>query len=75
MGCDCHIEVYHKSLKQNASLEKSPTRTLTTRAQPPVCFPLCLRQTRSLEDQDRRGSLYDQVKDLSVGAEGILFGS
>ncbi len=30
MGCDCHIEVYHKSLKQNASLEKSPTRTATT---------------------------------------------
>ncbi len=30
MGCDCHIEVYHKSLKQNASLEKSPTRTETT---------------------------------------------
>ena len=25
------IEVYHKSLKQNASLEKSPTRTTTTR--------------------------------------------
>lgn len=24
------IEVYHKSLKQNASLEKSPTRTTTT---------------------------------------------
>jgi len=24
------IEVYHKSLKQNASLEKSPTRTVTT---------------------------------------------
>jgi hypothetical protein len=24
------IEVYHKSLKQNASLEKSPTRTPTT---------------------------------------------
>ena len=24
------IEVYHKSLKQNASLEKSPTRTETT---------------------------------------------
>ena len=30
MGCDCHIEVYHKSLKQNAGLEKSPTRTETT---------------------------------------------
>lgn len=24
------IEVYHKSLKQNASLERSPTRTVTT---------------------------------------------
>lgn len=24
------VEVYHKSLKQNASLEKSPTRTETT---------------------------------------------
>jgi hypothetical protein len=24
------VEVYHKSLKQNASLEKSPTRTTTT---------------------------------------------
>jgi len=30
MGSDCHIEVYHKSLKQNASLEKSPTRPPTT---------------------------------------------
>lgn len=30
MGCDYNIEVYHKSLKQNASLEKSPTRTETT---------------------------------------------
>jgi len=25
-----HVEEYHKSLKQNASLEKSPTRTVTT---------------------------------------------
>jgi len=25
-----HVEDYHKSLKQNASLEKSPTRTVTT---------------------------------------------
>ena len=25
-----HVEVYHKSLKQNASLSKSPTRTRTT---------------------------------------------
>lgn len=25
-----NVEVYHKSLKQNASLEKSPTRTVTT---------------------------------------------
>jgi hypothetical protein len=24
------VEPYHKSLKQNASLEKSPTRTVTT---------------------------------------------
>jgi hypothetical protein len=30
MGCDCHIECYHKSLKQNVSLEKSPTQTETT---------------------------------------------
>jgi hypothetical protein len=27
---DDSVEVYHKSLKQNASLEKSPTRTETT---------------------------------------------
>jgi hypothetical protein len=26
----CGVEVYHKSLKQNASLEKSPTRTPMT---------------------------------------------
>ncbi len=25
-----HVEEYHKSLKQNASLEKSPTRTVAT---------------------------------------------
>jgi len=25
-----HVEPYHKSLKQNASLEKSPTQTVTT---------------------------------------------
>jgi hypothetical protein len=30
MGCDCHIEGYHKSLKQNVSLAKSPTQTVTT---------------------------------------------
>src|SRR5713101_5689477 len=30
MGCDCHIECYHKSLKQNVSLAKSPTQTVTT---------------------------------------------
>src|SRR5262245_40221283 len=30
MGCDCHIECSHKSLKQNVSLEKSPTQTETT---------------------------------------------
>jgi hypothetical protein len=27
-----NVEVYHKSLKQNASLEKSPTKTVTTQA-------------------------------------------
>src|SRR2546426_1981660 len=27
-----HVEEYHKSLKQNASLEKSPTRTVTTQS-------------------------------------------
>jgi hypothetical protein len=26
------MELYHKSLKQNASLEKSPTQTVTTQA-------------------------------------------
>jgi hypothetical protein len=30
MGCDCHIERYHQSLKQNASLTKSPTQTVVT---------------------------------------------
>jgi hypothetical protein len=27
-----HVEPYHKSLKQNASLEKSPTQTVTTQS-------------------------------------------
>ena len=27
-----NVELYHKSLKQNASLEKSPTQTVTTHA-------------------------------------------
>lgn len=36
------VEVYHKSLKQNVALERSPTRTTTTRAQPFVCQPVCL---------------------------------
>src|SRR4029453_16436612 len=31
MGCDCHIERYHQSLKQNVSLAKSPTQTVVTR--------------------------------------------
>ena len=29
MGCDCHIECYHKSLKQKVSLARSPTQTVT----------------------------------------------
>lgn len=53
------IEVYHKSLKQNASLEKSPARTETTRAQSPVCESVCSRQVRKFEVDDRGWSLYD----------------
>jgi hypothetical protein len=30
--CDYAIEEYHRSLKQNASLEKSPTRTVKTQS-------------------------------------------
>jgi hypothetical protein len=30
MGCDCYIERYHQSLKQNAALAKSPTQTVVT---------------------------------------------
>ena len=39
------VEEYHRSLKQNASLSKSPTRTHTTANQPFLGCALCLCQT------------------------------
>ena len=45
-----HVEPYHKSLKQNASLEKSPGRPLGPDRhiadQPFLCCALCLPETR-----------------------------
>jgi len=41
-----NVEPYHKSLKQNASLEKSPTQTVTTQTNHLFASSLCLHQTR-----------------------------
>ena len=57
------VEEYHKSLKQNASLTCSPTRTVRTQTnhyQSFVLFVVCFRQVGSLEDQDQVPSLCAQ---------------
>ena len=42
------VEDYHKSLKQNASLAKSPTRTVNTQTAHLFAFFICIHQIRTV---------------------------
>ncbi len=63
------VEGYHKSLKQNASLEKSPTRTETTQQNHFFASVCAYVKAGTVETQAGSQPFRLKVKDLSVGFE------
>jgi hypothetical protein len=62
-----NVEPYHKSLKQNASLSLSPTKTVTTQSNHFFCCVVCLHQAGNAESDDENQPFCFEIQTLSAG--------
>jgi hypothetical protein len=69
------VEEYHKSLKSNASLEKSPTKTVKDAVQPRLLFDLCVREAGAAEAGYEAEPLRYTVWTLPQSPPGLLCGA